>query len=476
MKRLNFLLSISIILIGAACTSDFEEINTDPNKVVHVHPSSLLSPIIYNTVTAGIDRAHSFTHELMQYNVGIVSRSFGIHRYEFDLNVGSSIWSSYYSNLTNMNDLIEIASESSADSYLAVGLIMRAWNTSVITDVFGDVPYFEAARAEDGIFQPEFDAQSEIYASILTDLQKANTLLSGVDGSISGDILYDGDLKKWQRLCNSLLLRLLLRTEKVMPEAQSKIKDILNNPLTFPVIENVQDDAVLEFTNISPFNNPFLSARYRDFSEDRAFSTYFISKMEELNDPRFYFWATLSGIEDSETGYDGILSGYDAETIHQAGRFSSFVRELQSSSKIGAIITSAEVEFIKAELSIRGIYNSDAAMHYKNGVEAAIQRWGLEVPDNYFASSAATFNGTVEQVLFQKYINFLFTDYQSWFEKRRTGYPDFPLTEFMDNNGIIPSRLPYPPQVSFYNQENYNKTIQAMGGSDDINKKVWWDK
>jgi hypothetical protein len=269
---------------------------------------------------------------------------------------------------------------------------------------------------------------------------------------------------------------LLLRTEKVMPEAQSKIKDILNNPLTFPVIENVQDDAVLEFTNISPFNNPFLSARYRDFSEDRAFSTYFISKMEELNDPRFYFWATLSGIEDSETGYDGILSGYDAETIHQAGRFSSFVRELQSSSKIGAIITSAEVEFIKAELSIRGIYNSDAAMHYKNGVEAAIQRWGLEVPDNYFASSAATFNGTVEQVLFQKYINFLFTDYQSWFEKRRTGYPDFPLTEFMDNNGIIPSRLPYPPQVSFYNQENYNKTIQAMGGSDDINKKVWWDK
>lgn len=476
MKRLMFLLSCSLVLLTYACTSDFEEINTDPNKVVKVQPASLLSPVIYNTVTSGISRAHGFTHELMQYNVGIVSRSFGVHRYEFDLNVGSSLWSSYYRDLTNMNNLIEVAEEGAHEDYLAVGLILRAWSTSIITDVFGDIPYFDAAKAEDGILQPAFDKQATIYTSLLADLEKANTLLLGKSGNIDGDLLFKGDLNKWQRMSNSLRLRLLLRTEAALPESVSKMKEIIANPNAYPVIEQSEDDAILRFTNVSPFNNPFLSARYRDFSEDRAFSTYFISEMEALNDPRFYSWATKSGVEGSETGYDGILSGYDAETIHQAGRFSSFDQHLQSSPLIGAIITCAEVEFIKAELAIRGIIVSDAAQHYHQGVEAAIERWGLSVPEDYFVSSPATFNGTVEQVLFQKYINFLFTDYQAWFEKRRTGYPNFPLSAHMANDGIMPSRLPYPPQVSFYNQENYTKAVQALGGKDDINHKVWWNK
>jgi hypothetical protein len=477
MKRLFILLIIFFSLMYSACTSDFEELNTDPNKVVDIHPSSLLSPVIYSTVTAGIGRAHGFTHELMQYNVNVVTRAFGTHRYEFDLNVGSALWSSYYRNLTNMNDLIETASDRSYDSYLAVGLIIRAWNTSIITDVFGDIPYFQAARAEEGVFQPEFDKQADIYASILNDLEQANTLLAGNNSlAVNGDLLFNGNLMKWRRMCNSLRLRLLLRTMNVLPGSEAKIKEIINSPAAFPIIENVQDDAILKFTNVSPFNNPFLSARYRDFSEDRAFSTYFVSKMEELGDPRFYLWATKSGIENSVTGYDGILSGYSAETIHQAGRYSSFVQGLQSSSLIGAIITCAEVEFIKAELSVKGIIGSDASVHYQNGVTAAIQRWGLQVPEGYFNSSPAAFDGSFEQIMFQKYVNFLFTDYQAWFEKRRTGYPDLPLTEHMDNGGVLPSRLPYPPQVSFYNQANYTKAINSLGGQDDINRKVWWDQ
>jgi hypothetical protein len=476
MKRLLIFLIISTPLIFSGCTSHFEEMNTDPNKVVEINPSSLLSPIIYNTTTSGISRANGFTHELMQYNVPVVSRSFGVHRYEFDLSIGSSMWSSYYRNLTNINDLVNVATAKSDNNSLAIGLIIRAWFTSITTDVFGDIPYQQASSAEQGILQPEFDSQETIYLSILSDLEKANTMLGNNTNAVSGDLLFSGNMGKWKKMCNSLRLRLLLRTKNVVPGAEAKIKEIINNPATFPVIDNKQDDAILKFTNVSPFNNPFLSARYRDFSEDFGFSTYFVSKMEALSDPRFYMWATKSGVANSVTGYDGILSGYDAETIFQAGRFSSFVAALQSSSQIGAIITCAEVEFIKAELALSGIISSDPETHYKNGVVAAIERWGLLTPDNYFVNSPATYNGTLEQIIFQKYINYLFTDYQAWFEKRRTGYPDFPLTQFMDNGGVMPSRLPYPPQVSFYNQENYEKAIQSLGGNDDINKKVWWDK
>jgi hypothetical protein len=177
MKRILFFLIIAAPLFFSGCTANFEEMNTDPNKVVEINPSSLLSPIIYNVTTTGISRAHNFTHELMQVNVPVVSRSFGVHRYEFDLDIGSSMWSAYYRNLTNINDLIEVATAKSDNNSLAIGLIIRAWFTSINTDVFGDIPYQQASKAEDGIFQPAFDSQESIYLSILSDLEKANSLL-----------------------------------------------------------------------------------------------------------------------------------------------------------------------------------------------------------------------------------------------------------------------------------------------------------
>jgi hypothetical protein len=43
------------------------------------------------------------------------------------------------------------------------------------------------------------------------------------------------------------------------------------------------------------------------------------------------------------------------------------------------------------------------------------------------------------------------------------------------NGGIMPVRFRYPVIVQTSNQENYARTVAAMGG-DDINTKVWWEK
>ena len=77
--------------------------------------------------------------------------------------------------------------------------------------------------------------------------------------------------------------------------------------------------------------------------------------------------------------------------------------------------------------------------------------------------------------MLQKYYALYFTDYQQWFEYRRTGFPVFPTTTAMLNNGVMPSRFTYPDNQQIKNTENYHKAVEMVGG-DNINTKVWWDK
>jgi hypothetical protein len=97
------------------------------------------------------------------------------------------------------------------------------------------------------------------------------------------------------------------------------------------------------------------------------------------------------------------------------------------------------------------------------------------VPANYFDNPMASYNGTLERIMLQKYYALYFVDYQQWFEYRRTGFPVLPKTVAMENNGEMPSRFTYNTDVQINNAENYRKALELLGGSDDINTKVWWD-
>ncbi|MGB3774530.1 MAG: SusD/RagB family nutrient-binding outer membrane lipoprotein, partial [Leeuwenhoekiella sp.] len=138
------------------------------------------------------------------------------------------------------------------------------------------------------------------------------------------------------------------------------------------------------------------------------------------------------------------------------------------------LMTYAEVEFIKAELAQRG-FISNAQEHYENGVRSAIEQIGAEVTETYFNSDMTAYDGSLEQIMLQKYYALYFVDYQQWFEYRRTGFPELPTTEAMLNNGVMPARFLYPQDVQLSNSANYEEALQLLGGPDDINTKVWWD-
>ena len=103
------------------------------------------------------------------------------------------------------------------------------------------------------------------------------------------------------------------------------------------------------------------------------------------------------------------------------------------------------------------------------------------MPAGYLQQDGVAYNVTattelqLEQIMLQKYYAYFFVDYQSWFEKRRTGYPVLPRGAGIPAENRFLNRVPYPTYLQSLNAENLATAKAAMGG-DGSDVKVWWDK
>ena len=476
-KYIATLLLGTLAWASTSCTDDFEEINTDPNRIDQISPGTLLNPTIYGISSFGTDRADAFTFQVMQVALPFPSANGGIHRYDISEGAGNSTWSTYYRWLINIKEMETSAIANSDVNYEAIALTLRAYSLSQLTDSFGDIPMNEASRAEEGIFQPAFDTQEAVYTRIFQDLERANTLYDDTKAMIYGDdILFHNDVKKWRKFTNSLHLRLLLRVSgRTEMNSFAKMASMINNPEQYPVFENTAESAILQVTGVTPNLSPW--GRAIDFTTFRAISEFFADNLNSLEDPRRAKFMTQAREMDGTTyiGYKGIPSGFDGNENQFQFIPSNHNRVLVEAPMISLLLTYAEVEFIKAELAQRGEINTEAATHYENGVKAAMEQWGVDITDGYFENPGAAYDGTLERIMLQKYVALYFNDYQQWFEYRRTGFPVLPKNEGMLNNQQAPVRFRYPVSVQINNPDNYSAAVARMG-ADDINTKVWWQK
>ncbi|MDJ1498488.1 SusD/RagB family nutrient-binding outer membrane lipoprotein [Cytophagaceae bacterium DM2B3-1] len=464
----------------SACTSNFDEINTDPNRIEKISPGTLLNPIIYELASFNTLRSDEFTFDLLQVSLPFPSVSGGVHRYDISENAGGSTWNTYYRWITNIREMQTAAVTAEDPNYQAIALTLNAWVYSLLTDGFGDVPMTEAGKGEEKIFQPAFDTQEYIYTTILKDLETANDLFDPSRSMIYGtDILYANNVSNWQRFCNSLRLRLLLRVMKRNPETvQTALVTMLSNPDTYPVFTKNTEAAVLKITGVTPNVSPW--GRAVDFTNARAAAEFFVDNLNQFNDPRRPIFLTQARSSDGKTtiGYKGIPSGYaggESQFDFLPSNLNVNLVKTDAGPMQSVMMTYAEVEFIKAELAQKEIFGEDAQVHYENGVKAAIEQWGAVLPADYFANEYTQYDGTLDRIMLQKYYALFFNDYQQWFEYRRTGLPKLPKGEDMRNNGIMPVRFRYPTTVQTNNAANYKIAVEKMGG-DNINTKVWWEK
>lgn len=520
MKRIITFITIITIALGfTACDKGFEETNTDPINIISASPDKLLSPALVNVFSANMSRNRSFNNELMQVTVTQSEDEFAVFRYDFRPSVADLTWNAWYTELTNIRDMYEVASlpEYQNDSYKGISLILQAWIFQMLTDTYGDVPYTEANRGKEGLVEPVFDNQKDIYRSLLEKLDEANTLLSANKAIVgTSDPVYHGDVSLWRKLANSLQLRLLTRISgkaEVSAGAIQKIKQIIDNPADFPVFTSNAETASLKWNGsivtTDPFTNPFVtSLRELDFTIP-TMCNFFILKLNSWNDPRLDISATYGngtrnrlGIAPGPGGFIGIESGYapgGGGEPKQAYFYSygSSDFSLQKNPLAGGMIMSyAELQFILAEAAAKNwISTGTAEDYYYKGIAASINYWVPGFPaditsttfttyiagangaewDNSLPLDAPTGDSKMERILLQKYYNFFLTDFQQWFEYRRTGHPILPRGDGLKNGGIMPARMYYPVYVQLANPTNYRNAVASMGG-DAINTQVWWQK
>ncbi|MCW8313478.1 SusD/RagB family nutrient-binding outer membrane lipoprotein [Sphingobacterium sp. InxBP1] len=480
-KHISIALLLSAMVGLQGCTKNFDEINTDPNKVENVTPSALITPTVYGMSTYFTVRSNDFTWEIMQTGLANPSAANGVHRYYFTETSGDGTWNTCYRYLRNIREMESAAETSGQAVYKAVATTLKAYIAGLLTDSFGDVPMSEALRAEEHINQPKFDKQEQIYADMIAALETANTLYAGEEAMTGSDLLYNNKKELWRKFNNSLLLRYYLRQSKRIPAA-AKIKNILDNPAQYPIFTSNEDAAIVKITGLSPYD--YAWGRRQDYVNFTAMAEFFVDNLNTLNDPRRPFIMTeateMVNGKPVKIGYKGIPAGHSGDLSAYKFNPSTPNGDLMYPEAVGTPIQEilmpySEVEFIKAEVYLSLGMDAEAQTAYEKGVRASIEQYGGKVPADYFANEAAKFNGTLERIMLQKYLGLFMVDYQQWFEYRRTGYPKLPKTPYMFYNGVMPTRFMYKNEVRRFNPDNYAKAVEQMGG-DDFHTKVWWEK
>ena len=530
----KFILPVALVFTFITSCQDLDELNINPNGV---DPETADLNLLLSTIETSIGRT------VVSLGFGDIAGvmqhtqkdgwSSGHNDYDWDNQ--SKSWSGYYGILRNNDEFYQKAMDGDYTFHQGVGLVMKAYTFGLITDLWGDAPYSQALKAEEGAeyFKPAYDSQADIYTAILADLETANTLLSQSQSSYSNinatqDLIYGGDVGKWRKFANSLALRYYMRLSAKDPgTAEAGINKITSSPGTYPLITDAEDDANISYIGSSPSdswpsNTVFDTSPSGSYMRLKLCGTL-VDVLQNLNDPRLGVWANkieiplvlVSGtdvdeivdgerhvsqdiVDDYETTW-GVGIDYDPEFVGippsvfaapqynlnpnleqgvynpHASQLNDIYKETSGDLLLMRIMSAAEVNFILSEAALYGWAPGTPEEHYANGVEQSLVAWGVgDAFDGYI--TGAPYSG-LESIIEQKWIASWTAAAESWFDYRRTGLPDFQTGESAKREKL-PLRFYYhfDDEISL-NTENAEAAIDQLERTDyagsDSKNSAW---
>jgi hypothetical protein len=132
---------------------------------------------------------------------------------------GSAGWEGLYSAITNLNVIIRQGTAEGRFKYVGISKILKAYAFSILVDVYGDCPFSEFDRFDEGIRQPKFDKGSDIYPKLflLIDEGIADINNTAPNASVPGadDYIYKGNMANWIKAANTIKLKLYTQVRLV---------------------------------------------------------------------------------------------------------------------------------------------------------------------------------------------------------------------------------------------------------------------
>lgn len=480
---------LAVFFLLFSC-EEFEEMNTNPNEPIDVSTDVLLPSAIRQSMNTLVLESFLLGNNAAQ----LTAKTLRTEIDAYNWNAFPTVWEGLYESLTDVMVIEEKAVRQGNQVLEGTAIVLRSWIFATLTNAYGDIPYTEAIGGGENNFTPAYDSQEAIYQDLLAELARASTLLASGNGSIGGDILLNGDAAKWQKLANSLRLRLLMTAGNQLSDAGTQFAQIVNSG---NIISSNADNVVLGYLDGFPNQHPLIPLKTGDF-DAVALSQTALDAMLPHNDPRLSRYARPDNDDYSNPVFSGAANGTNSASCSKSGSrlgpqyfndpAQTQATELGLGAPDGILMTYAEVEFLLAEAAAKGWISDDVEDHYRAGIQASMDYYQVNYSsfgwndfEGFYAGSGVAYTTTTD-IWEQKWLSLFFTGLEPYFEVRRwyhesgmdwNGIPFLapPCENLNDNN--LPLRFLYPGEEQSLNEANYQEAVSRLGGSNSFNAPVW---
>ncbi|GIJ96657.1 hypothetical protein CAPN001_12260 [Capnocytophaga stomatis] len=553
MKMVNkkIFLILGAVFGLSSCIKDFEQVNTnrllptdEQVQLDGLASAGLFAPLIQAPIPTGTGTGVANNYQVTQnmttdnwvgyFSPGSNLWDGGLNQTSFYISDGRangtfnylnrSIMQQYFKIKENLHKVeavdgkvVYIEKDEISKTMYAIAKIVKVLGIHRATDLFGPIPYTDL---QPGKQQAKYDTQEVVYRTFLKELDESVAQLTsfGFQNKVleGFDPLYQGNVGKWAKLGNSLMLRLAIR---VRYADESLAKTYVQKAVTSSagLIETV--DEIAKLTSNGKFilhNSLVVMDGYGELKMGATIYSY----LKGYNDPRIekYFKKGKSeGSEDLTDDYYAVRSGIDPKIgtdVYKNYSTPNVVRETPT-----YLFKASEVYFLLAEAALANFQSKGTAQTmYEKGVLLSFLENGLTEeqaqeylfdeeakPTDYNDRKNANYNQPavsqitkpwndnaneeekLERIITQKYLAIFPNGFEAWTEWRRTGYPRMfkvpfnlsnvnaqNVTDDGKDNGM--RRFPFPRNEFELNNENVTQAKTFLEGADDAATNVWWDK
>lgn len=503
------LLTGASALILSSCFGSFEDINKpldstskdELRKDNYVGESFLSEMLVWSFPQQ--ENRYQMTQDLIgnQYGRYLSNMNDGFVSGQFPTYNAKDSWMEWpYNNQwpKMVSNMKEIAAENGKENITyAWAEILNAHTLLQLTDTYGPFPI----GTDDD--PSAYVAQKDVYARIISDLDHATELISAAVVAnptlklFPGmDTMYQGDMSLWVKFANSLKLRIALRISAVEPV---RAKELAEKAIREGVITTNSENATLAF---SPAGLYKVSVEWGDSHMSADMDVY----LNGYDDPRTSKFFSAPAIPGTRKAV-GCLSGAPISSKEKADALYS--KANWARSKESNWLSASEVAFLKAEGALLG-WSMGASPKdlYEMGVKLSFEEWGAGSADTYLKDSfhkpisytdaqggfgksmpspsdiTVMWNDSdskerkLERIMVQKWIAMFPNGHEAWAEMRRTGYPRIlPLAVMTPGYTIATAnRVPYPTTENVKNPKGYQQMLGLLGGPNNYETKMWWQK
>lgn len=496
-----FIAVIALFSLIVSCQKTLD-INEDPNTSASATPAVVL-PAAQLNLEVTISRWNFLGCMWGQYwagGPGVGTNA--MEKYNMNGTDNNTAWTQAYAGtLADLTYLID----SDQPVYSGMAKIMSAYLYQMLTDLHGAVPFSEAIKGaieKGSILTPKYDDDTMIYRSLIPMIDEGIAEINlGGDAPTTNDLIFEGDLSKWETFANSLKVKILTRAGKYA-EAKTLVESgitLLNTTTSYSLSGIAINSASIRPSGSGKNTNPL----YAQFAGGSLGMFYLaaeasITRLGTLSDPRINTLYTKPtglphrGIATGNVNLDPQYELVGTETAAQARAKYSGAGIPYASNAPVFFISTWEMNFILAEIYVRNNDFVTAEMYFDEAVIQSFASLSTSGSSSYLSSlgfSTLSKDDMLNTIAEQKWISMNgFQMIEGWIETVRFDRP----ANTLFTTGIAASSIPrfvtpiftdpiqntlgsrnYPSSFVYPTQEVSNNPNTPAGRT--ITDKRFWD-